>query len=91
MCNVVKLRWDERPRQEPYLVVTNVARIRGFEYYVHPSPAVAGAVEPPTPDRMPGYASVESALAAASGLAAQHGIDTVYVEAMPGFMGPGCA
>ena len=81
MADVVRLRWGGPSPAGDYLVISQVGRIRGFDYYVAASPSVAGRVGQRPTLEGPGYASLDTALREAQSLAAKHGLCAIYVEA----------
>jgi hypothetical protein len=76
MSTVVHLKWGERPpaASNRYLIVTRQGRIRGEDFYVRPSEGFEAVLGEDA------YASLTSALKVAETVAAQHGVETIYVR-----------
>ncbi len=82
MAEVVRLKYGHvPPAAGEYLFITQVGRIRGFDYYVEASPSVAPRVPARRRVDGPGYASFDTALKEAQSLAEKHGLCSIYVEA----------
>jgi hypothetical protein len=81
MAEVVHLKAiDPLPQDGDYLVITRLGRARAFEYFIDASPSLEPKIGPRVPPGGPGYATVESALSAAQGLAEQHKVPRIYVQ-----------
>ncbi len=81
MPDVVKLKVGHAPPKGDYLLITQVGRNRGFDYYVEASPTAFERLGVGGHVAGPGFASLESALQEARRLAAAHGLNPIYVEA----------
>ena len=81
MTPIVHLKWGERPpAEDAYLLITRQGRIRGADYYLCSSRLLPD--EDPRflcPDG-PGFASLDSALRQAEGMAVRNGVLTIYVK-----------
>lgn len=81
MAQVVQLRsGDNFPSSGNYLVVDRTARGRAFDYFIEASPPLHAELGARLPADEPGFASLETALAAAQALAERHGVETIYVR-----------
>jgi hypothetical protein len=82
MAEVIHLRIGERlPKEGDFLVLIRVSRIRGFDYFIDPSPSLAPRLGKRVPTGGPGYASLATALKEAQAMADQHGVSPIYVQA----------
>ncbi len=82
MAEVVRLKYGHAPPEAgEYLFITQVGRIRGFDYYVEASPSIAPRLPVRHRQNGPGYASFDTALKEAQSLAEKHGLCSIYVEA----------
>jgi hypothetical protein len=68
------------PDSGDFLVVTQIGRARGFEYFIDASPSLEPKIGPRVPPGGPGYVSVEKAIEAAQELATIHHVPTIYVQ-----------
>lgn len=75
MTEVVNLKWGEEPSGSSYVMVTHQGRIRGEDFYVRPSAALAVAATV-----LVAFASLKSALTEAEAQAKRLGVDTIYVQ-----------
>jgi len=81
MAEVIHLRiGDPLPKQGDFLVVTPVSRIRGFDYFIDPSPSLEPKIGQRVPPGGPGYASMATALKEAQALAERHDVPAIYVQ-----------
>jgi hypothetical protein len=81
MVQVVALKWGEAlPCRGDHLVVTHISRTRGSDFYIEGSPSLAAKIGGPAPADGPGFALLQTTLAAAEVIAKRLGVPTIYVQ-----------
>jgi hypothetical protein len=81
MAEVIHMRiGDPLPKDGDFLVLARVSRIRGFDYFIDPSPSLEPKLGQRVPAGGPGYASLATALKEAQALAGRFHVPAIYVQ-----------